>query len=161
MGISLHTLLDKYFYKEEIQNALEEIGVSFSGTKDELVDRLVKGWASHNRKNPDLLDFLSKQTLSEFAKDYGLDSSGSRSALVGRINKASLITVTSKVSRPKLASKEDYLFNLPFILSLLLTILLYLLMPILGLSQVAVQVGATILFFLGVWRGLVFLKHRM
>lgn len=99
------------------------------------------------------------RALSQFAKDYGLNPLGGRSALVERITKASLIKVPPVVPSSMPVFGGRFWLSVPFILSLILTILVYFLLPSIGLIEVGVQVAAIIPFFLGVWRGLVFLDH--
>jgi hypothetical protein len=41
MTLSIKKLLTDYFSKEQVQDALREIGESTSGTKDELMNRLI------------------------------------------------------------------------------------------------------------------------
>jgi len=55
MGLSVKKLLDDYFSREQIQDALRDIGELTSGNKDELVQRLRNNWESHNRGIYELL----------------------------------------------------------------------------------------------------------
>jgi len=60
MGLSIKKLLDDYFSKEQVQDALRDIGEPTSGNKDELVQRVRNNWESHNRDIYELLDFTDK-----------------------------------------------------------------------------------------------------
>jgi len=118
MGLPLEKLLGEYFTKEEVQNALWEIGERTTGTKEELVGDLIYNWDSHNRDNYDLLDFVEKETLENICYFYNLDGSkGNHSTLKKRIKKAKLLdseedldTIVDRIhdsSIPKNKSKDD------------------------------------------------------
>ena len=70
MGLSVKKLLDDYFSREQIQDALRDIGELTSGNKDELVQRLRNNWESHNRGIYELLDFTDKDSLQMICYYY-------------------------------------------------------------------------------------------
>ena len=92
MGLSVKKLLDDYFYKEEIQDALDSISEPVSGSKDELIRRLQDNWESHNHDIYELLCFIDKKTLMDICNDYNLDTTRVNvEALRRRIKKANLL----------------------------------------------------------------------
>ena len=120
MGLSVKKLLDDYFSKEQVQDALGDIGEPTSGTKDELVRRLLNNWESHNRDIYKLLDFTDKDSLQMICYFYALDATSAKhDVLMRRIKKANLLgsgskpKPTAQVSRshdsliPKNKSKPD------------------------------------------------------
>ncbi|MGI0057428.1 MAG: SAP domain-containing protein, partial [Nitrosarchaeum sp.] len=75
MGLTVEKLLCEYFSKEEVQDALRDIGEPTSGTKEELVEELRKNWESFNRDKYELLDFIDEETLQEICYYFNLDAS--------------------------------------------------------------------------------------
>jgi len=97
MGLPLEKLLGEYFTKEEVQDALRDIGEPTTGTKEELVGDLIYNWHSHNRDKYDLLDFIEKEILRDICYNYNLDATeGSHATLKRRIEKANLLGNGSK-----------------------------------------------------------------
>ena len=92
MGLSIKKLLSEYFSKEQVQDALRDIGESTSGTKDELVNRLATNWQTYNRDIYDLLDFTDGDHLQMICYHYNLDSTpAGNSTLIRRIKKADIL----------------------------------------------------------------------
>ena len=97
MGLDVKKLLCEYFSKEEVQDALQEIGEPITGTKEELVEELSKKWQSHNRDKYELLDFTEEDTLQDICDHYNLDDTlADHSVLKRRIKKANLLSPTGK-----------------------------------------------------------------
>jgi len=97
MGLSVKKLLDEYFSKEDVQDALRDIGESTSGTKDELVQRLRSNWESHNRDIYELLDFTEEDSLHMICYHYRLDPTpADHGVLKRRIKKANLLGTGKK-----------------------------------------------------------------
>ena len=91
MGISLAKFLNDYFTVNELKYALSDIGELTTGTKVELVKRLVVQWEPHNRDKYDLLDYLDEYMLVNLCNDYNIDSDGEENLLKRRIKKARLL----------------------------------------------------------------------
>ncbi len=84
MGLTPPRLLD-YFTKDELKFVLSTINEIQSGTREELIERLLVEWPAHNKKWWDLLQFLAKTTMSQICKDYNLGHAGLRNSLEKRI----------------------------------------------------------------------------
>lgn len=95
MATSLQKLLFTYFGMEELKDALASIGEPLTGTKDQLVARIIATWESHNRDIYDLLDFAETYMLRDMCKDYNLDSYGKHEILKRRLEKAQIIKSAS------------------------------------------------------------------
>lgn len=174
MGLGARTLLQRYFYLDEVKAALADIGESSSGSKSQLVGRLIATWESHNRNFFDLLDFLDVQTLRVICKDYGLDYRGDRPTVLRRIRRANLLTANKrKVSigtrplptEPPPASSgvpsiRRLRFRWPLWISVVLTTTLYFILPLFGLTQTFSQILAAVICFVGLWSGLRYLSER-
>jgi len=105
MGLSVEKLLCDYFSKEDVQDALRDIGEPTSGTKEELVEELSKNWESFNRDKYELLDFTDEVTLQEICYYYNLDATeADHGVLKRRIKKANLLGPSGK---PKPSSMVD------------------------------------------------------
>lgn len=98
MGISLAKLLNDYFGVNELKDALYDIGELTTGTKIELIKRLMAEWEPHRRNVYELLDYLDEEMLSLFCEDYRIDSDGNPSTLIRRIKKAGLLETNIKKS---------------------------------------------------------------
>ena len=97
MGLDVKTLLCEYFSKEEVQDALRDIGKSTTGTKEELVEELSKNWESFNREKYELLDFADEATLQQICYYYNLDATPTdHGVLKRRIKKADLLGRSGK-----------------------------------------------------------------
>jgi len=97
MGLDVEKLLCEYFSKEEVQDALQEIGEPITGTKEELVEELSKNWQSHNRDKYELLDFIAEDSLQDICDHYNLDDTpANHDVLKRRIKKANLLGSGSK-----------------------------------------------------------------
>ena len=86
MGLTPLRLL-AYFSKEELQFHLSTINEIQSGTREELIERLLVEWPTHNKKWEKLLDYLDKPRLSQICKDYSIEHHGNRDTLVRRLKK--------------------------------------------------------------------------
>jgi hypothetical protein len=173
MGLTAKMLLERYFYVEEVRSALSDIGEPLSGSKPKLIERLIASWESHNRDLYDLFDFLYAETLRTICKDYGLDFYGDRATLLRRIRRAELITTGKKrfekiespsakvepVAATTAPSIRRLRFEWPLWASLILTALVYFLLPLLGLTE-TLQFGAAIICFVGLWASLRYLSER-
>ena len=105
MGLDVKKLLCEYFSKEEVQDALEEIGEPITGTKEDLVEELSKNWESHNRNKYDLLDFTEEDTLQDICSHYNLDDTpANHDVLKRRIKKADLL---GRIGKPKPTAHVD------------------------------------------------------
>jgi hypothetical protein len=108
MALSIKKLLAEYFSKEQVQDALRDIGESTSGTKEELVNRLLVNWKSHNQDNYDLLYFLDKTGLQMICYHYNLDPTNSNEdAYIRRIKKANLLEITTRKNSIKNDPEKD------------------------------------------------------
>jgi len=97
MGLSMKKLLCEHFSKEDVQDALRDIGEPTSGTKEELCDELVKNWESFNRDKYELLDFTDEETLQQICHYYNLDATpADHDVLKRRIKKANLLGSSGK-----------------------------------------------------------------
>ncbi|MGI9566584.1 MAG: hypothetical protein ACR2LL_06175 [Nitrosopumilus sp.] len=74
MKLSVKKLLDDYFSKEQIRDALRELGDPASGNKDRLARRLRDNWESHNRDIYELLNFTDVDSLEMICHHYKLDA---------------------------------------------------------------------------------------
>lgn len=114
MGLSVKKLLLEYFSKEQVQDALRDIGEITSGTKEDLVDVLTASWKSYNRDNYELLYFLDKTGLQMICYHYNLDASPTNEdTYIRRIKKANLLGSTSNTAPKKNAEphKETKMFS--------------------------------------------------
>lgn len=91
MGLTLAKLLNDYFGIYELKDALSDIGELTTGTKVELVKRLVAQWEPHNRDKYDLLDYLDEDMLVNLCDDYNIDSDGDENLLKRRIKREKLL----------------------------------------------------------------------
>jgi len=173
MGLSAKVLLERYFYLEEVKAALSDIGEPLTGSKPQLIGRLIASWESHNRDLYGLFDFLYTDALRTICKDYGLEFHGDRTALLRRIRRAELITTARKriekietpppKTEPIAATTTPGIrrlrFEWPLWGSLGLTAAVYFLLPLLGLTE-TLQFGAAIICFIGLWASLRYLSER-
>ena len=99
MGLPIKKLLDEYFTKEQVQDALRDIGEPTSGNKDELIKRLRDNWESHRRDVYELLDFTDKDMLQMICYYYNLDATPAKfETLKRRIKKANLLDSRKRAS---------------------------------------------------------------
>ena len=168
--------MERYFYLEEIQSALIDIGEPSSGSKSTVINRLVNSWESHNRNFSELLDYPNTQTLRLICKDYGLESSGDRTTLLRRVRRGNLISsANTKVSETETGAPREMQagsparpvpglrrlrFKWPLWISLALTALLYFVLPLFGLTQIPSQLLTAAVCFIGLWSGLRFLSEK-
>ncbi|MGI0016443.1 MAG: hypothetical protein ACREBU_23730, partial [Nitrososphaera sp.] len=97
MAISVKRLLEDYFYVEDLQDALDDIGESISGTKPELIKLLLGSWFEKNRTLKDLLDFLPDEALSDLCQDFNIDPIGEHDTLIRRILKSNVVQSPSGI----------------------------------------------------------------
>lgn len=168
-------LLQRYFYLDEVKSALDDIGEPTSGSKSQLISRLIRTWESHNRGVYGLLDYLDVQTLRILCKDYGLDYRGDRAALLQTIRQADLLIVPNggspgietrpspeQSSPPVAAGVSDIRrlrFRWPLWVSIALTVAVYFILPLLGLTEI-LQIAAAAVCFIGLWSSLRYLSER-
>jgi len=100
LAISVKRLLEDYFYAEDLQDALGDIGEPISGTKSELIKRLLGSWFEKNRTLRDLLDFLPDVALADLCQDFNIDPNGERATLIRRIMKNSVIQSPGRIGLP-------------------------------------------------------------
>lgn len=118
MGLSVKKLLNDYFSKEHLRDALREIGEPASGNKDRLVRRSRDHWEYHNRDIYELFDFADVDSLEMICHHYKLDATfKEKDALKGKIENANLLVLDKKptvvidrnldspVSKTKVSSK--------------------------------------------------------
>ncbi len=85
MPLSVKKLLDEYFSKEQVREALREVGEPTSGNKDRLARRLHDDWESHNRDIYELLNFTDIDSLEIICHHYKLNPTfKGKDALKGR-----------------------------------------------------------------------------
>jgi hypothetical protein len=120
MELSVKKLLDDYFSKEQVRDALREIGAPTSRNKDRLARRLRDHWKSHNRDIYELLDFTDIDSLEMICHHYKLDATfKEKDTLKGKMEKANLLVLDKKqamvidqnhdslVPKTKVSSKID------------------------------------------------------
>jgi hypothetical protein len=78
----LRSILVRYLYKEDVQDLLDELGLPVSGSKSDLVGRLMR---SRDFDPGDALSFLRKEELGDLCYELGMPVSGSRSDLIRRV----------------------------------------------------------------------------
>ncbi|MBS3921961.1 MAG: SAP domain-containing protein [Nitrosarchaeum sp.] len=101
----MNKLVSEYMSKEQVQDALRDIGEPVSGTKNELVRRLKNTWNSHNRDDYELLDFTDDTSLQMICYYYNLDTTPTnKSTYIRRIKKAELLDKNSR--KPKNLKQE-------------------------------------------------------
>lgn len=112
MGISLKPFISKYFYKENIEEALDSIGEKTSGKIGEIESRLANTWPQY-KDVYDLLDFLEEEDLLEICGHFSIDTEATtHSALKNRIKKSNIITGYAKKNIKK-KSKDKILYMTP------------------------------------------------
>ena len=109
MGLSVRKLLSDYFTVEDLKDALSDINEPVSGTKDQLIGRLIRTWKEHNRGNYELFDYLDKTSLQMICYYYNLDPTpGSIDTYIRRIKRADLLNGSG---RRKQSKREAVLKN--------------------------------------------------
>ena len=84
MGEILEFILGRYLYKEDIQDLLEDLGLAVSGSKDELIERLMK---DDDFDPSEAVAYLDKEQLKDLCEELELSSRGTREELFGRVLK--------------------------------------------------------------------------
>jgi uncharacterized protein YjiS (DUF1127 family) len=100
LALSVKELLAQYFQKPELQEALDEIGESVTGTNSELITRILKNWFKKNRTIRQLLEMLPEEVLADICSDFGLSNEGEIETLIRRILKNSIIDLPGGTSQP-------------------------------------------------------------
>ncbi|MGP8075649.1 MAG: hypothetical protein ACLP8Y_02790 [Thermoplasmata archaeon] len=78
-------ILDRYLYKEDVQQLARERGLSASGSKDEIIDGLVDS----GRFDPaDAVAYLNVRQLRRLCREYRLPEEGDRTQLVETVLEA-------------------------------------------------------------------------
>lgn len=114
MWLSIKKLLTEYFSKEQVQDALRDIGESITGTKEELVNNLAIKWKTYNRDNYDLLEFIDEPELQMICYYYNLDASDtSEETYRRRIKKAKLLESSTKITTTSTPRPPAGDFNRP------------------------------------------------
>lgn len=76
-------LLQRWLYKEQVQDLAFQHDLPTTGTKDELIDRILK----KGRINPvEVLAYVTVEGLRDCCEEFGLESDGTRDILVDRIS---------------------------------------------------------------------------
>ena len=97
MDLSIKKLLDDYFSKEQVRDALREIGEPASGNKDRWSRRGRDHWEYHNRDIYELLDFADVDSLEMICHHYKLDATfKEKDTWKGKIEKAGSFNKASK-----------------------------------------------------------------
>lgn len=91
MAINLSKFLDKYFRKEWLQEALQDIGEPYSTDKNDLIRRIIEDWSTYRRNWYDLLKYADEDALEDICIDYDLDSRGDEDLLIRRIKRANIL----------------------------------------------------------------------
>lgn len=86
MGLTVRRLLD-YFSVDDLQFLLSEINESQTGSRQELIERLIIEWSAHNKKWEYFLDYFDVVVLRQICNEYQLDKTGTRDLLIRRIKK--------------------------------------------------------------------------
>jgi len=77
-------ILDKCFYKEDLQDILQDMNLTVSGNKDDLIDRIIE---SNRVDIPNLIEIMDKDGLIYMCEMFGLDTTGNKLELKKRILK--------------------------------------------------------------------------
>lgn len=77
-------LLGRYFYKEDVQDILDDFNLPVSGNKEDLIPRLLSGTSI---TFAELVDMLNKDTLKSICEDYDLPVGGNVDDLKERVMK--------------------------------------------------------------------------
>ncbi|WP_316504551.1 hypothetical protein [Nitrosopumilus sp.] len=110
MKLSVKKLLDDYFSKEQIRDALRELGDPASGNKDRLARRLHDNWESHNRDIYELLNFTDVDSLEMICHHYKLDATFKEKDVLVLDKKPTVVVDRnhdSLASKTKISSKVD------------------------------------------------------
>ena len=106
MSLPIKKLLQEYFSVNDLKDVLNDIGEPVSGTKNQLIKRIITNWKSHNRNNYELLEFLDETSLQMICYYYNIGtSSTSEIGLRNSIKKAELLNSNSHNNIRK--SKQD------------------------------------------------------
>jgi hypothetical protein len=75
-------ILDRYLFDDELRELCDELELSVSGAKGELVDRLL---ATEDFDPAIALEYLDRRELTETADELGLSPEGTRDELLDRV----------------------------------------------------------------------------
>lgn len=79
---TIEIVLNSYLYKEDIQQLLAEIEEPVTGTKEELIVRLLR---SEDFDESEAVAFLDKSQLQQLCEELELSTQGRRDELFGRV----------------------------------------------------------------------------
>ena len=119
MGLTVRKLLDVYFEKWELQNILDKLDEIISGTKPEIIERIIEEWPAHGHDYYNLFKSLDRQRLSRICKAYKLDSKGNKDKLVQRIKKHKLLDSKSSAKVKTTEEKIPIAGNAVFLIILI------------------------------------------
>lgn len=86
MALTIWRFLE-YFSVEELRFVLSVINEPQTGTRQELIERVIMEWPAHNKKWEELISYLDAPTLRQICTEYDLGNTGSRDLLHRRIKK--------------------------------------------------------------------------
>lgn len=78
----IETILERFLYKEEVQQLLAEHGEPVTGHKEELIVRLL---SSEGFDPSEAVAFLDKAALQRLCAEVGIEPRGTRAELCARI----------------------------------------------------------------------------
>jgi hypothetical protein len=99
----LRYLLGRGLYWDQVQRLAREAGVSASGRKDDIIERIV---ASHRVKPIDVLSYIEVPVLRACCEEFGLNDSGTRDVLVDRLSNYMRMSWAASLRQPG-RSKRD------------------------------------------------------
>jgi hypothetical protein len=80
----LKLILDRYLYKENVQDLADELGVAVSGTKGEIISRVID---DEGFDPADALSYLDKWQFRDLCDELDISDRGTRDELFGRVLK--------------------------------------------------------------------------
>lgn len=75
-------ILDHYLSKEDVQELADDLGLDVSGTKDDVVRRVVE---CDDFDPVEAIPYLNRGQLRDLCGEIGLDDSGTLDALIDRV----------------------------------------------------------------------------
>ena len=95
-------LLGRWVYKEQVRDLAIEAGLSASGTKDEIVVRIID---SGSIGPVDVMSYVPVEGLRDCCETFGLESTGNRDILVDRLSQYVRKSWASAIRRSKNAKR--------------------------------------------------------
>ena len=91
--MKIEKFVGRYFYKEDLQDICKKEELTSSGSKDNLIERLIRdgGYSAQ-----DFIDWMNIEDLKNVCKDLELPLSGNRNDLVQRVIQKAFRIVPSK-----------------------------------------------------------------